>query len=669
MPYPPATRGLWHTSTMLLRPTFRSALIIAAALILVGAAYWPGRLGPFIFDDAANLPALGIQGPIDNAAAFARYITSGKGDPTGRPIALLSFLANAQDWPANPLPFKLTNIALHLLNGVLLWTMLLRLGSAYGFAERRRQFTALLASLVWLAHPLLVSTVLYVVQREAMLPATFALLAMHCWLKGRQTLLEGKSGGAGWIVVGVGTFTALATLSKANGLLIPVLVLVVDACLPPADGAMASRYRRILGIGIVPAAAFVLGWIVLDALRAVGAAPIAVRGWSASQRMLTEPSIMLDYLAQLWLVTPVDGSVFHDNHPVARSLFAPWYVLPSIAFWLAAGGGAWLMRRRVPGLSLAILFFMGGHLLESTSIPLELYFEHRNYLPSMLMFWPLAILVTRIPRMHQAIILATLLFIGPLALTWASAGVWGQPVVQAIEWATLQPASPRAQAYAAQVEASSGHIDDALRRIDRASAAFPNEPQIAFNAVDLHCLAGGLGPNDLERTTEALRRTTRDPGTLLSQWFDHAIDIATQERCEGLALNALEDILDVAASNPAIHSLPGRQQDIGYLRGRIALKQNDAAAALTAFNAALAEEPTPQVALSQAALLGASGHPDEGLAHLDYYDTLPPPDAPPLSAGMPWLHAIVLKRQAYWPRELAHLRQSLLSDPHRAPHV
>jgi tetratricopeptide (TPR) repeat protein len=654
---------------MRLRPTLISFLIVVVACLLVGAAYWPGRLGPFIFDDAANLPALGIQGPIDNAAAFARYITSGKGDPTGRPIALLSFLTNAQDWPADPLPFKLTNIAIHLVNGVLLWALLLRLGAAYGFAEHKRQFAALLASVLWLSHPLLVSTVLYVVQREAMLPATFALLAMHCWLRGRQILLDDERGGAAWIVGGVGAFTALAALSKANGLLIPVLVLAIDACLPSVPGIHAHRYRQCLRIGILPAAALVVGWIALDALRGIGAGPIAVRGWSVGQRMLTEPSIMLDYLAQLWLIKPADGSVFHDNYPVASSLFFPWYVLPSILLWVGAGIGAWLMRRHAPSLALAILFFMGGHLLESTSVPLELYFEHRNYLPSMLMFWPLAILVTRIPKVHHAAPLAILLIAGPLALTWTSADVWGRPVAQAVQWATLHPGSPRAQAYAAQIEAASGHVEDAVRRIDNAAIAFTDEPQIAFNVVNLHCMQGQLGPADAERTGRALARTSRDPGALLSQWFGHAIDIATSVHCEGLTLDTLKELLDRAATNPAINALTGRQQDISYLRGRIALEQHDAAAALIAFNRALAAESTPQVALSQAALLGAAGYPTEGLAHLDYYETLPPPEALSPAAGMPWLHALVLRRQQYWPRELAHLRQALLSDPHRAPHA
>ena len=33
-------------------------------------------------------------------------------------------------------------------------------------------------------------------------------------------------------------------------------------------------------------------------------------------------------------------------------------------------------------VAFGIAFFLGGHLLESTVLPLELYYEHRNYLPS-----------------------------------------------------------------------------------------------------------------------------------------------------------------------------------------------------------------------------------------------------------------------------------------------
>jgi tetratricopeptide (TPR) repeat protein len=54
-----------------------------------------------------------------------------------------------------------------------------------------------------------------------------------------------------------------------------------------------------------------------------------------------------------------------------------------------------VMARRKPLLSTCILFFFLNHLIEGTIIPLELIFEHRNYIPSMFFFVPVAVLMVR----------------------------------------------------------------------------------------------------------------------------------------------------------------------------------------------------------------------------------------------------------------------------------
>jgi hypothetical protein len=43
---------------------------------------------------------------------------------------------------------------------------------------------------------------------------------------------------------------------------------------------------------------------------------------------------------------------------------------------------AWALRRRAPLISCGIFWFFVGHSMEATVVPLELMFEHRNYLPS-----------------------------------------------------------------------------------------------------------------------------------------------------------------------------------------------------------------------------------------------------------------------------------------------
>jgi hypothetical protein len=106
------------------------ALVLIAPIAVAWAAYHPGLSGDFLFDDFANLPSIGATGPVDNWATFWRYITSGDADPTGRPLTLLTFLIDARNWPANPYPFKFTNVVLHLINGALLAWVLWKLGKA-----------------------------------------------------------------------------------------------------------------------------------------------------------------------------------------------------------------------------------------------------------------------------------------------------------------------------------------------------------------------------------------------------------------------------------------------------------------------------------------------------------------------------------------------------------
>lgn len=628
-----------------------------ATLITAWAIYAQGFAGGFLFDDWANLPALGAQGPIDNAPAFLRYITSGTADPTGRPISLLSFLMDARDWPAPPLPFKRTNLLVHLANGLLLAGLLWRLGAWLAIEHRRRALAAWLGASAWMLHPLFASTVLYVVQREALLPATFALLALHAWLSCRRQFTEGSAPGMR-IVAAISVFTVLAFLSKANGLLVPLLVVIIECCLPPpAHGA--RRYRRWLGIACAPwIAALVLG-LTWFAVHGVDNLSPGYRGWSVAQRLLTEPTILWTYLGQLALVVRIAGSVFHDQYPAALSLFDPWWTSLAIVACILTILLAWRYRHRQPALAMALLFFFAAHLVESTSIPLELYFEHRNYLPAMLLFWPLGLALGNIRRPYVGVTAAALIVTAASALTFDQATLWGHPLLQALTWAAESPGSARAQAYAAQMEAAAGLREQALRRLDSHRDAFADEPQVAFALLDIRCQAGSVDAGDLAYAGTALRTARREPGRLLLNWFSGAITTVQQHACAGLDDEALERLLAEAAANPRIATLPGRLQDIEHIRGDMALASGDLQAARSHFDAALRLAPSPQGALEQAASLGRAGAPELAVGHLDLYSQLTPPALRGPSAGMAWVHDRVLSHQNYWDNELAHLRAAL----------
>ncbi|TAM92609.1 MAG: hypothetical protein EPN40_14290, partial [Rhodanobacteraceae bacterium] len=102
-------------------------LLLAASVIATAAVYWPGLTGGWVFDDFPNI--------VDNAAihitrghsTLVAWVNSALSSPSSflrRPLASLTFSLNWYFGGDNPWPFKLTNVIIHLVNGVLVFLML-----------------------------------------------------------------------------------------------------------------------------------------------------------------------------------------------------------------------------------------------------------------------------------------------------------------------------------------------------------------------------------------------------------------------------------------------------------------------------------------------------------------------------------------------------------------
>jgi hypothetical protein len=658
----------------------RAAGIVGLVIFLglTWFAYRPGLAGPFLFDDYANLPVLGEGGAVTDAASFARYITSGAADPTGRPVALATFLLDAQDWPADPYPFKRSNLIVHLLNGALLFLLLGRLGQLVKGGDRnaRTEMAALVATACWMLHPLFVSTTLYVVQREAMLSATFTLIGLLGWLAGRARLERGAyRSGVLVIVASIGVGTLLGVLSKANGILLPAFVLLLECALlrhtsPLPDDRARGLHNRVLRLACMPVVALIVLGLLGVGMRGLVYGVPSQRPWTLAERLITEPRVLWNYLRLIWLPGPFTPGVFNDQFTTSTSLLRPWTTLPA-CLGMAGLIAIACRARRHPIISTTIAFFLVGHVIESTTIPLELYFEHRNYLPAMLMFWPLGLWLagavpstsgkTKVSTGLRAAI-AGIIIAGLGWMTYSGAQLWGNDRDQAELWAVLNPDSARAQANAAQTEITRDRPAEAIRRLEPLLQRRPDEIQLALNLVTAHCATNTLTPADLERARAAMR-TTRDPGTLLVSWFAPAITEQVSRTCQPLDLDALDSLREAGMGNP--HFPAGRRQDLVHLEGLIAIQRRQPDAALAAFNRALLLEPRPSLALQQAAVLGAAGYPAAGLAHLRALDGMPP--APRPAFGMAALHAWILDNQGYWPHERARLESTLQNDLRRDP--
>lgn len=641
--------------------------VISLALLPMVWAYWPGLSGPFLFDDYGNLDVLGAYGRIDNWPTLLYYLSSGNADPIGRPVALLSFLLDARSWPADPWPFKRSNLALHLLNTALLAWVIARLQTGLQYRNSGlhvTRWTPVLAAALWGAHPFFVSTTLYVVQREAMLPMTFVLLALLAWDRAVRCFLADRAG-VGWIwaTLGMGAATLLAGLSKANGLLAPLLAgLAWLWCLRPAlpsPGRRQADRAALLCLGLP--SLLLLGYLVHVAMQLWSLPVLYGRDWTLPERLLSEPRALWTYLGRLALPRAGGGGVYVDDFIASRGWLVPVTTLAAALALLASMVAALAVRRRFPVASFAWLFFLGGHLLESTVVPLELYFEHRNYLPAAMLGWPLAHALLR-PGAYARyrVVFAALLLGTLLLLTHQRAQVWGDPQLLSALSATHATDSARAQASAARDEVENGAVSAGLARIHAALRDNPDSVDLAITAIGLECNGSGrLASATLVQARRTLA-SARNWNYGLYEWLQAAArDQATRD-CRGFGLAGLETLVDAAERNPQSAS-PRRKRDLWHIRGRIAIANGRPSQALRWFDAALLAVPAADYALVQAAVLGSAGAPALGIRHLDLYTRTEAQNAAPIR-DMAGIHRWLLRRYGYYNHELAVLRARLAQD-------
>lgn len=364
-------------------------LFIAAwlsTLVLGALVYLPGLPGAFVFDDygsISNNPAIKLQ-----ALTGQGLLQAALSAPVGgllRPISSLSFALDAYFFGVNPEPFKITNICIHLMVGALLWFLAREILRAFRASTGRKlddltvSWLSLAVSTLWLVHPLNLTSVLYVVQRDNSLAAFFTVAALLSYMIGRR-----RSGVLGRLLIWLLTplFMIIGMLCKENAALTPVFILVVEYTLLGFRDPWNNKSREALGFFTVFLMLPLLAAAIFTALHPLfffGA--YNGRGFTLYQRLISEPRVLMDYLR--WIVVPDvrQLGLFHDDIKVSQGLLEPASTLPCILMVLGLIAAGFALRKRATLFSFGILWFFAGQLMESTVLPLELAFEHRNYLP------------------------------------------------------------------------------------------------------------------------------------------------------------------------------------------------------------------------------------------------------------------------------------------------
>jgi hypothetical protein len=523
------------------RPGPWFAMTGSVVLLLCALVYWPGLNGPMILDDLVNLDILRVldeQGRL----TLARVLAERGGLFGGRPVAWLSFVLNWQAFGADVWHFKLVNVLVHLCNGVLVaWLarLLLREGCEIPLSSRQLDLSAILIAALWLLTPMQVSTVLYVVQRMTMLAATFALAGLLAYLHGRVRLQRRAAWGWSLIAISLLVCWPLAALSKQSGVLLVLLLLsmelwVLKRSRPTSRWPLvllATLCLLVVGAGV---ARFVADpeWVF---------GMYAVRDFSPGERLLTQPRVLTDYalnLLQLPGGTPL--SLFHDDFEPSTGLLSPPSTLLHLIVWAAVPVIAWRLRHgawRLVGFGLA--FFLFAHALEAGPFPLEIYFEHRNYLPAFgLLFAVVSLLLRGVQRSART---RALVAGGCIAVTLAHGALSAARVEVWTSWegiveaaARSHPASARARAGAAIIEFTAGRLDTGLEHLAAVTAngGARMRAGAAIKALVGHCLAH-RPPQDRAYAELAQVTRLRDDAYTINALHWYATVVATQP-CPGL---------------------------------------------------------------------------------------------------------------------------------------
>ena len=588
-----------------------AAWVVLAAVCIW--SYWPGLQGPFLLDDHGTLSRLGSLGGVDDWLSFRAFVLGGHAGPTGRPVALLSFLLDANTWPTDPWPFKRTNLAVHLLCGMALGTLVNRVLAMLGHGRPAARTCALAAAAIWMLHPFLVSTALYPVQRMAQLAALFVFAGLAAYLGGRAMLPTDARKAYLVMSLAIVLATVLATLSKENGILMPLLVGIAELTIVSSQRSRLGTLNRAwAAVFIAVPAVLVFSYL---AWKLAGIDPFATlpgRDFSVQERLLTQFRVLADYLRHWFVPELYTAGVFQDHVVKSTGLLAPVTTILGLALHGGLVAAAVRLRRRRPLFSFAVLFFYGGHLLESTVLNLELYFEHRNYLPAAFLAVPPVVALYRaLPRRASAIAILSLAAL-LAAFTHFSATVWADYRSIVAAAAEKAPTSVRAQQQLATLQFNDGEYHAALDTIDRGLEARPDSHTLQLTRGIILCRIGTLDDRTFGAVAHAVSQKVFD-GRIFdtySTFVAALVDGKCIENAPSKARAMLTRMLDVPGNADPTSTA---YSHVEFLIGYTHLAEGDTRMAIEAFRRSFDAVNQPGTAMRAAAVLASAGRYDEAL--------------------------------------------------------
>lgn len=522
--------------------------LLFVAMLATVLIYSAGLDGPYLFDDTFNL--MPVRQWAAGRLGWNEVMFGNVSGVLGRPVSMASFMLSAAVGNATPLDFKLGNLLIHIACAALIYLLLRRLFLQGSTTRSIGVTTAGLLTALWLLHPLHVSTVLYAVQRMAQLSSLFVLAALLAYLQGRSALdAHARAKAYVWLFAGFPLFWLLGLLSKENAAVAPALCLVVELAYfqrsPESRRALAGFYGLTL---ITPALIALMVLIVKPSALLAG---YAIRDFDMTERLLSQARALLDYLGMLIVPRGERMGVFTDDFAVSHGLLSPPSTLVALLALATISAIVIALRRRSPHLFAGWFFFLVAHAVESTVLPLELYFEHRNYLPSVGLLLMVAGLLSLLREslrttgvyrygMSMAALVAAALL---ASITWQQAGIWRSKEAIVEQAVRNHPGSLRA-VQAKMIAAIN------RRRYEQASALISPMSRSAdartrllshLDMISISCLAGRpADPAWLQRSVADAR-----PKLTIAEIQSVALlmQVSRDDGCRGLTQQRIADAI------------------------------------------------------------------------------------------------------------------------------
>lgn len=551
---------------------YRWIFLLGGGLLIL-LIYAPSLSGGFAFDDFPNLVNNEHLAGIDSLSNAWQAAFTNVSGPLGRPVGMLTFTLNAYLTELDPWWMKLTNLGIHLLNAWLVFLLAVRLMpllSRSSFHPADARLLAVAVALIWAVHPLSLTSVAYIVQRFNSLATLFSLLALLAYLRARMTTYPGPSVNSSHPILSKSIYYGLflllfpiALFAKENAVLIPIFLIVIETFALRFSSTSPFELRFLKVIAVLILAFITLGFLYVLIFRPgslVGG--YQLREFTLNERLLTEARVICWYLWMIVLPNIQQMSLYHDDIALSTGLLSPPTTLLALAALLGLATAGWMLRSRLPALGFAVFWFFGGHLLESTVIPLEIAFEHRNYLPSVGVVLGLALLLqdalARVERRQVILgavaVIATCLF---AFSTWNRSQNWSDPLLTPVVEAHNKPNSPRAQIEAGLIYSfvakqaknepdRARFIHDGAEHYGRAKRLQPESPNPLFGEIMLYYENGFEPPPELFPALRTrlehgfIDATTRGGIQVLVEcWFADTCRFA-----DAMLVNLLQGVLD-----------------------------------------------------------------------------------------------------------------------------